>query len=697
MIQTENKKDLAITGSFFEESSQLPLLRTIKTGDDLKKFSRNDLVAIAKEIRERIISVVSKRGGHLASSLGVVELTLAIHYVFDIPSDSLIWDVGHQAYAHKLLTGRYERFDSLRTFKGISGFTKREESPCDAFTVGHSSTSLSAGLGISVAKHLKNDRSKVISVIGDGSMTAGLAYEGMNQAGDSERDLIVILNDNEMSISENVGALSSFLSRTLSANYLQNMKKDFGSFLKALPGIGDDIYRIAKKSENSFKTFVTPGMLFEAFNFDYFGPINGHRLNHLIDIMENIKKLNKPVLLHVTTIKGKGYGPAEKNPVYFHGVGSFDIDTGNSTSKTISAGVIPTYTEVFGRTMVELGKQDNRVVAITAAMPEGTGLTQFAREFPERFFDVGIAEQHAVTFAAGMASQGMKPVVAIYSTFMQRAYDQILHDVCIDAHHVVFALDRGGIVGEDGPTHHGLFDYAFLRNIPNMTIMAPKDENELAAMLKKAVDHNGPVAIRYPRGKGEGPPHYNGHTLTATAECEGVEITQPSKNSHSDDMERFTDIYKNRDIIEIGKAEFLLDGKDILIIASGRTVNESLKAIEALEHEGISAALVNARFIKPLDSNMILALAKRFHNIITVEEHMLDGGFGSAVLELLADNQVFSGGGDYSIKRIGIRDRFVEHGPQDVLRREYKVDAAAIVEAAMEIWSGQKAAVENCN
>ncbi|MBF0233184.1 MAG: 1-deoxy-D-xylulose-5-phosphate synthase [Desulfamplus sp.] len=692
------------------------MLNSIKTSHDLKKLSRHELPALARDIRERIISVVSKRGGHLASSLGVVELTLAIHYVFNIPSDSLIWDVGHQAYAHKLLTGRSDRFDSLRTFKGISGFAKRSESPCDAFTVGHSSTSISAGLGISVAKHLKQDRSKVISVIGDGSMTAGLAYEGMNQAGDADRDLIVILNDNEMSISENVGALSSFLSRTLSANYLQNMKKDFGSFLKSLPGIGDDIYRIAKKSENSFKTFVTPGMLFEAFNFDYFGPINGHRLNHLIDIMENIKQLNKPVLLHVTTLKGKGYEPAEKNPIYFHGVGSFDINTGNSisagskantndslkpnkslilnnghalmgTTKNESpintansrdfhinssqasasknrADVIPTYTEVFGRTMIELAMQDKRVVAITAAMPEGTGLSKFAEQFPDRFFDVGIAEQHAVTFAAGMASQGMKPVVAIYSTFMQRAYDQILHDVCIDTHHVVFALDRGGIVGEDGPTHHGLFDFAYLRNIPNMTIMAPKDEHELAAMLKKAVDHDGPVAIRYPRGKGEGVVDYS--------VSKDIAVSCGTK------------------CIEIGKAELLCDGKDLLILAAGKSVQDSIKAIAELEQKNISTALVNIRFVKPLDEDMILRMTDKIHNIITVEEHMLDGGFGSAVLELLADRGRFGSGVKYRIKRIGIRDKFVEHGHQDILRSEYNIDTAAIVAGAMEILSGYK-------
>ncbi|MFH1152644.1 MAG: 1-deoxy-D-xylulose-5-phosphate synthase [Pseudomonadota bacterium] len=621
----------------------MSLLETISTGKDLKKLSIKDLGKLAQELRQRIITVVSKRGGHLASSLGTVELTLAIHYVFDIPNDTLVWDVGHQAYAHKLITGRANVFDTLRTYKGISGFTKMSESPCDGFTVGHSSTSISAGLGISCARFLNDDKSKVIAVIGDGSLTAGLAYEGLNQAGDSGRNLIVILNDNDMSISPNVGALSSFLSRTFSAQYLQNMKRDFGTFLKSLPRIGDDIYQFAKRSEDSFKTFVTPGMLFEAFNFDYFGPINGHRLDHLIDILENIKQHDEPVLLHVTTKKGKGYPPAELNPVYFHGIGSFDVETGNSLKGKAS---VLSYTEVFGSTMVDLAKQDKRIVAITAAMPEGTGLTEFASLFPERFFDVGIAEQHAVTFAAGMASQGLKPVVAIYSTFMQRAFDQILHDVCIDSHPVVFALDRGGIVGEDGPTHHGLFDFSFLRPIPNMVVMAPKDENELARMLRTAISHSGPIALRYPRGKGVGVP-----------------------------------IEKDSKPLAIGKGEVIQEGDDILILAVGRMVQEAIDASQTLKENGITAAVVNARFVKPLDAALILEMADRTRAIITVEEHVLDGGFGSAVLELLAD----SGRGHLRIKRIGIKDTFVEHGSQDILRKAYNIDAAAIVDAAMEL------------
>jgi 1-deoxy-D-xylulose-5-phosphate synthase len=621
----------------------LSLLETVSTSKDLKKLSARDLVELAQEIRQRIISVVTRRGGHLASSLGTVELTLAIHRVFDIPTDTLVWDVGHQAYAHKLITGRGKAFDTLRTYKGISGFTRMSESPCDGFTVGHSSTSISAALGISWARFLKKDPSRVIAVIGDGSMTAGLAYEGLNQAGDSGRNLIVILNDNDMSISPNVGALSSFLSRTFSAQYLQNMKRDLGSFLKSLPGIGDDIYNFAKRSEDSFKTFVTPGMLFEAFNFDYFGPINGHRLDHLVEILENIKQHDEPVLLHVTTKKGKGYEPAEKNPVYFHGIGSFDVATGNSLGKKAS---VPTYTEVFGSTMVELAEKDSRIVAVTAAMPEGTGLTEFASRFPDRFFDVGIAEQHAVTFAAGMASQGLKPVVAIYSTFMQRAFDQILHDVCIESHPVVFALDRGGIVGEDGPTHHGLFDYAYLRTIPNMVVMAPKDENELARMLKTAVLHPGPIALRYPRGKGSG--------VALDRDCAPVPI---------------------------GRAEVLRQGNDVLILAVGRAVQETLVAADQLGEKGIEATVVNARFVKPLDADLILTLADKVRLLITVEEHVLDGGFGSAVLELLAD----AGKTHLKIRRIGVQDTFVEHGAQDILRKAYNVDASAVVRAALEM------------
>lgn len=622
------------------------LLNNINSPDDLKRLKRNQLRPLAEEIRKKIVDVVSCNGGHLASSLGVVELSIAIHYVFDTPNDKLIWDVGHQAYAHKLLTGRQEQFRTLRRHKGLSGFTRISESSYDAFTTGHSSTSISAGLGIACAKQLKGDSSKVIAVIGDGSMTAGLAYEGLNQAGDKhkEKDLIVILNDNDMSIAKNVGAVSSLLSRTFSATKLQSLRKEFGEFLKSLPKIGDNMYQLAKRSEDSFKTFVTPGMLFEAFNFDYFGPIDGHNLDHLIDIMKNIRGLNGPVLLHVITQKGKGYPLAEQNPVYYHGIGCFDIKTGACVAPKSS---VPSYTKIFGSTMVELARKDSKIIAVTAAMPEGTGLTDFAKEFPDRFFDVGIAEQHGVTLAAGMATEGLKPVVAIYSTFLQRAYDQILHDVCIESLPVVFAMDRGGIVGEDGPTHHGVFDLSFLRSLPNMVIMAPKNENELRHMLATAVSHPGPIALRYPRGVGTG--------------------------GALDD---------NLIPIPIGKAEVLTTGEDLLILAIGRCVEDALSAAKELrEQHGLTVTVVNSRFLKPLDADLIVKLAAKIPRIITVEENVLAGGFGSAVLEIINDAEI----APCRLKRIGIPDKFVEHGPQKVLRQRYQIDTNAIVQAGLNL------------
>jgi len=621
----------------------LSFLERINSPADLKALSRSELPILASEIRKVIIEVVSKNGGHLAPSLGVVELAIAIHYVFTAPADKIIWDVGHQSYAHKLITGRRERFHTLRQHDGICGFTRMSESPYDAFSTGHSSTSISAGLGIACAKRLKNDKSKVIAVIGDGSMTAGLAYEGLNQAGDINKNILVILNDNDMSIAHNVGALSSFLSRTFSAKYLQDLKKELKDFLKSLPKVGDDIYQFAKRSKESFKTFITPGMLFEAFNFEYFGPINGHNLNHLIDILNNIKCLNEPVLLHVSTKKGKGYSPAEKNPVYFHGVGCFNADTGESINKEYS---VPTYTQVFGETILEMAKKDDRIVAVTAAMPEGTGLVKFSEAYPDRFFDVGIAEQHAVTFAAGLATEGFKPVVAIYSTFLQRAYDQILHDVCIEALPVVFAIDRGGIVGEDGATHNGLFDLSYLRSLPNMVVMAPKDENELARMLATSFAHKGPIAVRYPRG-----------------DVEGVKI-------------------EKRDIpVPIGKGEVLQKGDDILILAIGRSVSEALTACVTLAEKGISATVVNCRFVKPLDADLIGALAREIPRIITVEENVRQGGFGSAVLECLCDQGITG----FRLQCIGIPDTFVEHGSQKILRSKYGIDASNIVNAAKRL------------
>ena len=621
----------------------MSFLNQINSPKDLKRLKRSDLSVLAAEIRKVIIEVVSKNGGHLAPSLGVVELAIAIHYVFDAPEDKIIWDVGHQSYAHKILTGRRESFQTLRQHGGISGFTRRNESDYDAFSTGHSSTSISAGLGIACAKRLKHDKAKVIAVIGDGSMTAGLAYEGLNQAGDINKNIIVILNDNDMSISPNVGALSSLLSRTFSTKYLQDFKNELKDFLKSLPKIGDDIYQFAKRSKESFKTFVTPGMLFEAFNFEYFGPINGHNLDHLIDIMNNIKCLNEPVLLHVTTTKGKGYPPAEKNPTYFHGVGCFDAVSGKGEVNKCSA---PAYTQIFGDTLIKMAEKNDRIVAVTAAMPEGTGLTEFAKTYPDRFFDVGIAEQHGVTFAAGMATEGFRPVVAIYSTFLQRAYDQIVHDVCIESLPVIFAIDRGGIVGEDGATHNGIFDLSYLRSLPNMVVMAPKDENELRRMMLTALSHNGPIAFRYPRGRAVG------------VKMEKQEIPIP-----------------------IGKGEILIKGNDIVILAIGATVYQALSAHTDLMDQGISSTVVNCRFVKPLDSDLIVSLAQKTPHIITVEENVLQGGFGSAVLECLNDHNV-SG---CQITCLGISDAFVEHGPQDLLRSICGIDAPAIVKAAKDL------------
>ena len=618
-------------------------LDEINGPQDLKTLQRSELPQLAKEIRNVIIETVSRTGGHLAPSLGVVELAIALHYVFDPPKDKIIWDVGHQAYAHKLLTGRRERFHTLRQHGGLSGFTRMSESPYDAFSTGHASTSISAGLGMACGKSLKNEAGKVIAVIGDGSMTGGLAYEGLNQAGDLRKDLIVVLNDNEMSIARNVGVLSSFLSRKLSAKYFVALREELKEFLRSLPKFGTDAYNLAKRTEESFKAFITPGMLFEAFNFNYFGPIKGHRLDHLIDTLENVKEMHTPVLFHVTTRKGKGYPPAERNPSYFHGVGCFEIKTGNGIESKEKA---PTYTEVFGQTLIELAREDETIVAVTAAMPEGTGLKAFSEAFPERSFDVGIAEQHAVTFAAGMATEGFRPVVAIYSTFLQRAYDQLLHDVCLEAHPVVFALDRAGIVGEDGPTHQGLFDLSYLRSLPNMVVMAPKDENELRHMLKTALDHPGPVALRYPRGCGVGAP------------LEDEVCPLP-----------------------IGKAEVLTTGTDVVILGIGVTVMAALEAKKRLEDEHISVSVVNSRFVKPLDRELIASLARKIPCVVTVEENVIQGGFGSAVLECLSDEGIAGN----RILRLGIGDAFVEHGSQKILRAKYGLDAAGIAKAVADL------------
>jgi 1-deoxy-D-xylulose-5-phosphate synthase len=623
-----------------DDSRKYPLLGTINSPADLKKLSLDEMGRLAAEVRNKIIETVAKNGGHLAPNLGVVELTIALHYVFNAPRDKILWDVGHQSYTHKLLTGRRDRFDTLRTYGGISGFPKRSESRYDTFDTGHSSTSISAGLGISTAKSLQGENDHVIAVIGDGSTTGGIAFEGLNQAGHTGKNLIVVLNDNAMSIGPNVGAFSSFLSRKMTGRRFVYFRKEFENFLKSIPGVGENILSLFRKSEDTFMTLFTPGMLFEAFKFRYIGPIQGHRLDLLIDTFQNVRNLDGAVLVHVVTVKGKGYSPAEKDPEHFHGVGGFEISTGSP--KKASSLSPPTYTEVFGKAMIDLGKRENRLVAITAAMPEGTGLNGFAEMFPERFMDVGIAEQHAVTFAAGLATEGFRPVVAIYSTFLQRAFDQIIHDVCLPNLPVTFCIDRGGLVGEDGQTHHGHFDITYLRSLPNMTLMAPKDEDELRHMLFTAIHHTGPAAIRYPRGFGLGVPLDPEYRL-----------------------------------IPIGESELLKEGKDLTLIALGSMVSPCLEAAKDLEEEGLSATVVNCRFVKPLDRRLVNYSGKT-GKVLVVEENILQGGLGSAVLELFND----MGLREVTVKRLGLPDSFVEHGPVRVLKEKLGLDKAGILKAA---------------
>jgi 1-deoxy-D-xylulose-5-phosphate synthase len=620
------------------------VLDRIQFSFDVKGLDFEELGGLCGEIREEILSAVSKNGGHLSSNLGVVELTVALHYVFDFPRDKLVWDVGHQSYAHKLLTGRRGRFHTLRCYGGISGFPKRDESPYDAFDSGHSGTSISSALGMAEARRQGGRGGKVIAVIGDGSMTAGLAFEGLNQAGHLDRDLIVILNDNEMSISRNVGALSSYLNRLMTGQFVNRFRQEMKAFLETIPGIGKSVLRFAMQAEESLKGFLMPGLLFEELGLKYTGPIDGHRLDYLIETFQNIKKLRGPILVHVLTKKGKGYGPAERNPSRFHGVSPFVVETGEPRQPRVKS--VPTFTEVFGETLCRLARGERRLVAITAAMQSGTGLEGFSREFPDRFYDIGIAEQHAVTFAAGLALEGMRPVVAIYSTFLQRAYDQVVEDVCLQNLPVVFALDRGGIVGEDGPTHHGLFDYSYLRHIPNLVIMVPKDEEEFQHMIKTAVECSGPVAFRYPRGRGE-----------------GVERSEVLKS------------------IEMGKGEVLGEGEEILILAIGSTVYPSVRAAERLRALGIGAGVINSRFLKPLDGDLICEWAQRAGRVLTVEENVLQGGFGSAVLELLEERGLYS----VPVRRLGIPDVFIEHGPQSLLRAKYGIDEDGIFRAASEM------------
>ena len=621
------------------------LLDTIYESTDLKAVAAEDLPLLASEVRELIIETVSELGGHLGSSLGAVEIAIALHYVLDTPEDKIIWDVGHQAYAHKILTGRKDSFKTLRQFGGISGFPKPTESPYDAFIAGHSSTSISAALGMAAARDLEGKDYKVVAVIGDGSLTAGLAFEGLNQAGHLKKNLIVILNDNEMSISQNVGALSQFLSRKLTGRFATNLKKDIERFIRSIPRIGSRLLDIARRAEDSIITLLTPGMLFEGLGFHYIGPIDGHDLSALVTSLKDVSTVEGPVLLHVLTKKGKGYLPAEADPAAFHGVGPFIRETGRPRKPSK-----PSYTNVFSSALLEIAEQDSRVIAITAAMPEGTGLSKFAQEYPDRFFDVGIAEQHALTFAAGLAKEGFVPVTAIYSTFLQRAYDEVFHDVCLQNLPVVIAMDRAGIVGQDGPTHHGLFDISFLRHIPNMVVAAPKDEAELRHLLYSAVQYGRPTALRYPRGA-----------------CLGINDAGPMR------------------LIPLGQAEVLKEGKDATIIAIGTMVQPAVQAAERLEKAGIRTGVVNARFAKPLDAECICKAAATTGAIITVEENALQGGFGSAVLELFEEKGV-----SIPVKRIGVPDEFIEHGSQEELRARLGLTVEGIEAAVVSLLKKDK-------
>ncbi len=633
------------------------ILDSIASPVQLRALKPAQMGQLAEEIRREIIEKVSVKGGHLAPNLGVVELTMALHYVFNTPDDLLVWDIGHQAYVHKLLTGRRERFHTIRQFGGLSGYLRREESEYDVFGASHASTSISAALGLATARDLQGQHFKVIAVIGDGALTGGMALEAINNAGSLKKNLIIVLNDNEKSISDNVGALHHYLSKVrrmeTSPSYRRLREMAKGSINK-LPVVGDRAREAAGRAEMSFKNFVLHnknGMIFEELGIKFFGPFDGHNLPLMLDVFENIQHIEGPVIIQVVTKKGKGWEYAENDSTKWHGPGAFDYATGTIKK---NAGDPPTYTEVFADTLVELAEKDKTIVGITAAMAEGTGLKKMHQRFPERYFDVGIAEQHAVTFAAGLAVGGQRPVVAIYSTFLQRAYDQVIHDVCMQDLHVVFAMDRAGVVGEDGPTQHGIFDIAFMRTIPNMKLMAPKDENELRHMLYTAIYMHGPVGLRYARGKATGVPL--DHELR---------------------------------MLEVGKAELLspstleeAEQQDCVILAYGTTVAQAEQAAEELSEEGIHAAVVNARWAKPLDEELIVRLAKGTSRVVTVEDHMVAGGFGSAVLELLESRGLLH---TIDVRLVGFPDRLIEHGAPSILKELYGLTSSHIKDVVREL------------
>jgi len=627
----------------------MALLEKIDRPADLRALPEEVLPELAEELRAFLLASVSLSGGHLASGLGAVELTIALHYVFDTPRDQVVWDVGHQCYPHKVLTGRRDRFHTLRTYGGISGFLRREESECDAFNAGHASTSISAALGMAVGRDLQGDDFRVVAVIGDGGLTGGMAMEGLNQAGYLGRRLMIILNDNEMSISPNVGALQGYLARIMRGQPYRRLKDDVEHLLKAIPALGEPMLKFAKQAEHMAKQLLVPGLLFEELGFKYVGPINGHSLPQLLATLREHRDEPHPVLLHVVTRKGKGWDPAENDPVFWHGATPFSVETGEVAKKKPGP---PSYTKVFADTLVELARRDQRVVAITAAMPEGTGLDVFAAALPERFFDVGICEQHAVTFAAGLATRGLRPVAAIYSTFLQRAYDQIFHDVCLMRLPVLFALDRGGLVGADGPTHHGVFDLSYLRIFPELVVMAPKDEDELRHMLATGLALDRPSAVRYPRGNGVGRP------LTAPP--------QP---------------------LPVGRAEVLREGRDGVIWAIGTVAVDALAAAERLAGAGgPDLAVVNARFVKPLDVELLARQVRPGSAVMTVEENALAGGFGAAVMEEVEKLGVAG----VRFERLGVPDEFQPHGSQEILRARLDLDVEGIHRRAREFFTAPR-------
>ncbi len=616
----------------------MKVLSTVKTPADLRNIKRELLPQLCEEIRQEIIHTTSKNGGHLGSSLGAVETITALHYVFDTPKDKIVFDTGHQAYAHKLLTGRQSKFHTIRTKGGLSGFPKRSESKYDTFGVGHASTALSAALGMAIARDQKKSDAKVIALVADGALTGGMAYEAMQNAGLLATDLLVILNDNQMFISQRVGQLGQFLTKLLTKKYVQLAEEKASNFLKRFDELGNNAAKLAKRA----RSILFPGTIFEEMGFRYFGPVNGNDINAMIDVLQSVKEVKGPVLLHIVTKKGKGYPPAEEKPTKFHGIGMFDADTGDTISKNNTV----TFTKAFSDAILKLAAEDKKINAITAAMPEGTGLAPFREQFPQRFFDVGIAEEHAATFAAGLAAEGLKPVVAVYSSFMQRCYDQAVHDIALQNLPVVFALDRAGLVGEDGPTHHGAFDISFLRSTPNLIISAPADENELGHLLKTGVDSGKPFVLRYPRGAGFNVP-----------------------------------IDKELKVLPIGKGAWLKKGKDGTIVAIGNMVHPALQAADLLHKKGLDIGVINARFVKPLDTAILDQALKASPRVVTVEDNALCGGFGSAVAEYLTAQDK-----PFTLLRLGLPDEFVEHGKVSLLQERLGLTPEKMAEK-ISTWS----------